>query len=111
MFWKGIELRNLLSDSTGLELPSAMLYENPSIALISAFVGSEIDQHYIPSSAAQQGRIAQADEYALSNKSGDSGQDISPEGHEVRYLIDACLGLVCCMHSLLPRPRLGPEVN
>ena len=42
----GIELRNLLSESTGLELPSTLLYENPSILLISGFVDEEIMLHY-----------------------------------------------------------------
>ena len=34
-----------MSDSTGLELPSAMLYENPSVGLLSSFVSGEIEKH------------------------------------------------------------------
>ena len=42
----GIELRNLLSESTGLELPSTLLYDNPSISLISGYVDEEIMVHF-----------------------------------------------------------------
>lgn len=49
----GIELRNLLSESTGLELPSALMYENPSIGLLSTFVEKEVASHYLSLSAAQ----------------------------------------------------------
>eukprot|EP00873_Tetraselmis_striata_P016306 jgi/Tetstr1/436570/TSEL_025367.t2 len=43
----GIELRNLLSETTGLDLPSSLLYENPTVRLLSAYLGTEIAKHQV----------------------------------------------------------------
>eukprot|EP00951_Prasinocladus_malaysianus_P026883 scaffold239739_cov48-Prasinocladus_malaysianus.AAC.1 len=40
-----IELRGSLSEATGLELPGALLYENPTVELLLTFVDSEVSRH------------------------------------------------------------------
>jgi hypothetical protein len=76
----------LLSESTGLDLPGSLLYENPTVSLLSTYLEEEIAKHQVAFRRESGDEATPSVERHANEVAGDAGNEAAPPAAAVNGL-------------------------